>query len=175
MFKKVVIGLVVIVAVILAIAATKPSSFHVERSTSIAAPPEKVMEYITDFHQWGAWSPWEKLDPALNRTFSGPPSGKGSIYEWSGNSSVGSGRMEITSAEPTRTVIDLVFKAPMESSNVATFALSPSGANTSVLWSMDGPMPFMSKIMSVFVSMDSLIGKDFETGLANLKAAAEKS
>jgi len=179
MFKKIVIGLVVIVAVILALAATKPSTFHVERSTSIAAPPEKVMEYITDFHKWGAWSPWEKLDPALNRTFSGPPSGKGAIYEWSGNSSVGSGRMEITSAEPGRTVIDLLFKAPMESRNVATFALSQSDAkgdaNTNVVWSMDGPMPFMSKVMSVFVSMDSLIGKDFETGLANLKAAAEKS
>jgi uncharacterized protein YndB with AHSA1/START domain len=175
MFKKIVIGLVVIVAVILAIAATKPSSFHVERSTSIAAPPEKVMEYITDFRKWGAWSPWEKLDPALNRTFSGPPSGKGSIYEWSGNSSVGSGRMEITSAEPVRTVIDLQFKTPMETRNVATFALAPGGANTNVVWSMDGPMPFMSKVMSVFVSMDSLIGKDFETGLANLKAEAEKS
>ena len=115
------------------------------------------------------------LDPALNRTFSGPPSGKGSVYEWSGNSAVGSGRMEITSVEPARNVIDLQFKAPMESRNVATFALAPDGANTNVLWSMEGPMPFMSKVMSVFVSMDSMIGPDFEKGLANLKAAAEKS
>jgi uncharacterized protein YndB with AHSA1/START domain len=175
MFKKILIVVVVLIAGILIYAATQPDTFHVERSTSIAAPPEKVMGYITDFHQWGTWSPWEKLDPALQRTYSGPASGKGTVYEWTGNSSVGSGRMEVTSVEPAKAVIDLQFKAPMESRNVTTFALAPSGANTGVVWSMDGPMPYLSKVMCVFVSMDKLIGKDFEKGLADLKAVAEKT
>ena len=175
MFKKIVIVVLVLIAGILAFAATKPSTFHIERSTSISAPPEKVLALITDFHKWGAWSPWEKLDPALQRTFSGPENGKGAVYEWQGNSAVGSGRMEIIAVEPTSTTIDLLFKSPMETRNTARFALAPGGANTNVVWSMDGPMPFMSKLMSVFVSMDSLIGKDFEKGLANLKAEAEKT
>ena len=175
MFKKIVIVVLVLIAGILAFAATKPSTFHVERSASIAAPPEKVLALITDFHKWGAWSPWEKLDPAMQRTFSGPENGQGAVYEWLGNKDVGSGRMEITAITPTSTTIDLLFRSPMESRNTATFALAPGGANTNVVWSMDGPMPFMSKVMSVFVSMDSLIGKDFEKGLANLKAEAEKT
>ena len=175
MFKKIAIIVLVLIVGILAFAATKPSTFRVERSTSIAAPPEKVLPLITDFHQWGTWSPWEKLDPAMQRTFSGPENGKGAVYEWQGNSAVGSGRMEITAVEPTSATIDLMFKSPMESRNTTTFALAPSGANSNVVWSMEGPMPFVSKVMSVFVSMDSMIGKDFEKGLANLKAEAEKT
>ena len=175
MFKKIVIVLLVLVAGVVAIALTKPDRFHVERSASIAAPPEKVLGFITDFHSWSAWSPWEKLDPEMKRTFSGPASGIGAVYEWQGNSAVGSGRMEITAVKPVSTTIDLRFTSPMESHNTATFALTPTGVDTNVLWSMDGPMPFVSRLMSVFVSMDSLIGKDFDTGLANLKAAAEKS
>src|SRR4051812_49247189 len=114
MFKKILIVVAVLIAGVLAISATKPSTFHMQRSTSIAASPEKVLGYVNDFHQWGAWSPWEKLDPALNRTFSGAASGRGAVYEWAGNNGVGSGRMEITETQASRTVIDLQFKTPME-------------------------------------------------------------
>lgn len=174
MFKKIVIVVLLLIAGVLAFAATRPDTFHVERSTNIAASPEKVLRLVNDFHHWSAWSPWEKLDPAMTRTFSGSASGVGAVYEWSGNSKVGSGRMEILTVEPTGTTIDLQFKSPMESRNKATFVATQTGSTTQLKWQMDGPMPFISKVMCLFVSMDSLIGKDFEKGLANLQAAAEK-
>jgi uncharacterized protein YndB with AHSA1/START domain len=175
MIKNIVIVLVVLIGGVLAFAATKPDTFRVERSTSIKAPPEKVFALINDFHQWGGWSPWEKMDPAMQRTHSGAASGKGAVYEWEGNSKVGKGRMEITDASvPSKLLIKLDFLKPFEGHNTAEYTLKTSGDTTALTWAMYGPSPFMSKVMQVFVSMDSMIGKDFEAGLANLKAIAEK-
>lgn len=175
MIKKIGIGIFAILAIILALAALQPDSFTVKRSTTIAAPPEKVAALVGDFHNWPRWSPWEQLDPDMKRTFSGAQSGKGAVYSWEGNSDVGAGRMEITDmAAPSRIVIKLDFLEPLELSNVTEFTLQPQGQSTTVTWSMHGPMHFITKIMSVFTSMDTLIGKDFEKGLAQLKAAAEK-
>lgn len=175
MFKKIAIVVVVLIAAVLAFAATKPDTFRVERSTSIKAPPEKIFALINDFHNWGAWSPWEKMDPAMKRTHSGAASGKGEVYEWEGNSKVGAGRMEITeSSPPSKVIIKLDFIKPFEGHNIAEFVLEPKGDTTNVTWAMHGPAPYISKLMTVFVSMDSMVGKDFETGLANMKAVAEK-
>ena len=175
MLKLIAIVVVVLVAAVLGMATTKPDTFRVQRATTIKAPPEKVFALINDFHNWGQWSPWEKLDPALNRTFSGPASGKGAVYEWTGNSKVGAGRMEITEpTPPSKILIKLDFIKPFEGHNMADFTLEPQGDTTHRSWAMYGPTPFVSKVMQVFISMDSLIGKDFEAGLANLKAAAEK-
>jgi len=175
MLKIVAYVVIALVAIILGLAATKPDAFQVQRSASIQAPPEKVSPLIDDFHSWGSWSPWEKLDPAMKKTFSGTASGKGSVYAWEGNSKVGAGRMEILDATPSRVAIKLDFIRPFEGHNVAEFTLVPQGGSTQVTWAKHGPTPFVSKIMQVFVSMDSLIGKDFETGLANMKAVAESS
>ena len=176
MFKNIVIAVVVVIAGILVYAATRPDSFSVQRTTSIHAPPDKVFAMINDFHRWGEWSPWEKLDPAMKRTFTGPPACPGTVYEWTGNSQVGAGRMEILKAAPASKVdIKLDFIEPFEGHNVAEFTLTPQGENTEVLWVMHGPAPFVTKLMGVFVSMDSMIGKDFEAGLSNMKAAAEKN
>jgi uncharacterized protein YndB with AHSA1/START domain len=173
--KKIAIAIVVIVALILGVAATKPDTFTMHRTTTIKAPPEKIMALVSDFHNWQAWSPWEKLDPKMQRTFSGPASGKGAVYEWQGNSDVGRGRMEVIDvAAPTSITIELAFKEPVETTNITQFVLTPQGENTTVTWNMNGPMPFVSKIMSVFSSMETLVGPDFEKGLAQLKAAAEK-
>jgi uncharacterized protein YndB with AHSA1/START domain len=175
MLKKALIVIVVVVAGILAFAATKPDTFVVQRATTIKAPPEKIFPLIDDYHSWAAWSPWEKLDPAMKRTFSGPASGKGAAYAWEGTDAVGAGRMETTdSAPPSRISIKLDFIKPFEAHNVVDFALEPKGDATGVTWTMRGPSPFLSKVMQVFASMDSMVGKDFESGLANLKAAAEK-
>jgi hypothetical protein len=171
---KLAIAVVVLIAAVLGYAATKPDTFHVERRAEMSAPPERILPLVSDFHSWEVWSPWEKLDPQMQRTFSGPQSGMGAVYEWSGNSDAGKGRMEIVSATAAAVTIQLDFTAPFQSSNTTTFALEPSGAGTQVIWSMDGPMPFITKLMSVFASMDSFVGKDFEVGLAQLKAAAEK-
>jgi hypothetical protein len=170
------IGFVVIlsVAAILLVALTKPSTFRVERSVTINASPEKVAGLINDFHQWDAWSPWAKLDPTMKTTYSGPATGPGAIYEWEGNSKVGKGRMEILSTDPAKTSIKLDFLKPFESHNTSDFVLEPQGTGTRVNWIMYGPMDyFPAKIMSVFTSMNKMIGPDFEKGLASMKAAAE--
>ncbi len=114
-------------AIVLGLAATKPDSFQVQRSASIQAPPEKLVGLIDDFHQWGSWSPWEKLDPAMKKTYSGAPSGKGSVYAWQGNSKVGAGRMEILEVTAEKVTIKLDFLKPFEGHNVAEFALAPQG------------------------------------------------
>lgn len=175
MVKNLFMLVVLAIAGLLGYASTRPDTFSIERSTTIRASPDKVFPYLADFHLWSAWSPWEKLDPGLKRSFNGAASGPGAVYAWEGDRSVGSGRMEITSARSVSSVdIRLDFIAPFESHNTATFTLVPQGDTTAVTWAMRGPMPFISKVLGVFFSMDRMIGKDFEAGLANLKAAAEK-
>jgi carbon monoxide dehydrogenase subunit G len=175
MLKTILIAVVVVIAGVLVFASTRPDSFSVQRATTVHAPPDKVFALINDFHRWGEWSPWEKLDPEMKRTFGGPAAGVGATYAWTGNSKVGEGRMEILKTAPASKVdIKLDFIKPFEGHNIAEFTLTPQGENTQVLWVMHGPAPFVSKLMGVFVSMDTMIGKDFEAGLANMKAAAER-
>jgi len=178
MLKKILLGLVAIIivaaAVILILASRQPDEFRVERTITINAPADKIATHVDDFHQWSAWSPWEHLDPAMQRTFSGTPTGKGSIYEWSGNSDVGQGRMEILESSPAKVAIKLDFYKPMEANNVAEFALQPKGDATDVTWAMYGPMPFISKVMCLFFDMDKMVGPDFEKGLAELKKVSEQ-
>jgi uncharacterized protein YndB with AHSA1/START domain len=170
--------LIIIVAVVgafLLFAASRPNTYRVERSLGIKAPPDKIFPLISDFRQWTGWSPWEKMDPAMRRTHTGAASGTGAKYEWEGNKKVGMGRMEITSTMPgSRVVIQLDFLKPFEAHNVTTFNLAASGGTTNVTWLMDGSHNYMSKVMSVFMNMDKMIGKDFEAGLANLKTLAER-
>lgn len=182
MLKTIALIVVIALAVLLAYAATRPDTFRVERQTTIQAPPDKIFAHLQDFHKWGEWSPWEKLDPAMKRTFSGTASGKGAVYAWDGNGKAGAGRMEILDApQSVKLVIQLDFIKPFEGHNTAEFTLqaqagSSSGAAqaTQVNWVMHGPAPFVSKLMGVFFNMDKLIGTDFETGLANLKQISEK-
>ena len=172
-----IIGLVVVlvVAAVLIFAATRPDAFRVERVASIKAPPEKIFTLINDLHGWAAWSPYEKKDPAMKRTFSGAANGKGAVYEWDGNKNVGRGRMEITDAAmPAKIVIKLDFFEPFEGHNTAEFTMEGKGDVTNVTWAMYGPANFISKLMGVFFNMDKMIGTDFEAGLVNLKSIAEK-
>jgi hypothetical protein len=150
-------------------------TYSVERGTSIAAPPERVYAEVADFRRWQAWSPWEDLDPDLQRTYSGAEAGTGARYAWSGNRKAGQGSMEITRAEaPSAVDIDLVFEKPFKSRNRSSFAIAPEGeAGSRVTWSMTGPKSLMLKVMGIFKSMDAMIGPDFEKGLARLRAAAE--
>jgi uncharacterized protein YndB with AHSA1/START domain len=170
----IVLVLLVGVAGVLIYAATKPDVFRVQRSTSIKAPPERILALLSDLRGWSAWSPYEKRDPAMKRTFSGAEKGKGAIYAWDGNKNVGAGRMEILDASPSRVVIKLDFERPFEAHNTAEFTMEPKGDGTTVTWAMHGPALFVGKVMGVFMDMDRMIGRDFEDGLANLKAVAEK-
>jgi uncharacterized protein YndB with AHSA1/START domain len=175
MLKKVSMGLMVAVIVLLVFATLQPDSFRVERSIAVKAEPAKVFALLNDFHAFGSWSPWEKLDPNMKTTYSGAPSGPGAVYTWDGNDDVGAGRMEILKSEPdTRVVVKLDFLKPIEGYNTSEYTLVSSAGTTTVTWAMYGPSPYVSKLMGIFVSMDRMIGKDFERGLSNLKAQAEK-
>ncbi|WP_373987943.1 SRPBCC family protein [Duganella sp. BuS-21] len=174
MFKKIIIGLAVLILIVLAAAALQPASYSVTRSVAIKASPEKIQPLIGDFHQWVQWSPWEQLDPGMTRTFSGAPKDLGAVYAWQGNREVGAGRMEVISLTPLKVGIKLDFYVPVESSSLTDFVLEPKGDTTQVTWTMSGNSDFMTKLMGVFVSMDKMIGPDFERGLAQMKTAAEK-
>ncbi|MBK7665770.1 MAG: SRPBCC family protein [Sterolibacteriaceae bacterium] len=172
-----IIGLIValVIAGVLILAATRPDTFRVQRAATIQAPPQKVFEFINDFDRWRVWSPWEKKDPAMKRTFGAATSGKGATYAWEGNKDVGQGSMEIAeSAPPSRVAIKLDFVKPFEAHNMVEFTLEPKDEATAVTWSMQGHTPYFAKIIHLFFDMDSMVGKDFEAGLASLKAAAEK-
>jgi uncharacterized protein YndB with AHSA1/START domain len=174
MFRILGIVVVVLIVGVLGFAATRPDSFRVQRTATIKAPPEKVFALINDLRGWKTWSPYEKKDPAMKRTLSGAPTGKGAIYEWEGNKDVGKGRMEIAdTTPPSKVVIKLDFIEPFQAHNTAEFSLSGKGETTDVTWAMYGPSPFVTKVLSVFLDMDKMIGHDFEAGLANLKAIAE--
>ena len=177
MFKVIAsIAVVILIAmvVVLILAANKPDAFRVQRSLTIKAPAATLFALINDFHRWGTWSPWETKDPAMKRTFSGAPSGTGAVYAWDGNNDIGSGRMEILESAPSsKIVIQLDFFKPFEGHNTAEFTLAPQADATTVNWVMRGPAPFLSKVMQVFMNFDTMIGRDFEQGLANLKKAAE--
>ena len=150
--------------------------FEVKREATIPASRAAVYALLVDFHRWREWSPWEDLDPALGRTYSGPDAGTGAVYEWSGNRKAGAGRMEITDAvEPSKVQIALQFLKPFKSSNTTTFELVERDGATDVSWRMVGPKTFMTRVMGIFTSMDKVVGKDFEKGLDRLKTAATAS
>ena len=175
MLKIIAIGIVVLIAGILVFAATKPDRFRIQRAASIKAPPEKVFTLINDFNRWAAWSPWEKKDPAMKRTFGAATTGTGAVYAWEGNKNVGQGRMEIAESDPPSKVsIKLDFVKPFQAHNRVEFTLAPKGDATNVTWAMQGDTPYLAKIIHIFIDMDSMVGKDFEAGLASLKAIAEK-
>lgn len=175
MLKKVALGLVAVLVVLVVVISLRPDTFSVQRSATIAAPADKVYPHIANFHAWEAWSPWAKKDPAMKTTYTGPDSGVGARYAWSGNKDVGSGSMAITEATaPAKVVIDLHFLEPFEGKNLTTFTLQPDGAGTKVTWQMAGPMNFGSKAAGLFMDMDKMIGDDFDKGLATLKGVVEK-
>ena len=168
------IVVVILVAALLAYAATNPDTFRVARGTSIKAPPEKIFPLINDLRSLALWSPYETKDPAMKRNYSGPASGKGAAYEWDGDKNVGKGRLEIAdTSPPSKVTIKLDMLKPFEAHNIVEFTLEPKDDATNVTWAMHGQTPLFAKVVHVFLDMDSMVGKDFETGLANLKTVAE--
>jgi hypothetical protein len=164
----------VVIMVLLAFIATRPENFRIERSAEVRAPADVIFALINDFREWPRWSPYEKLDPNMKKTFEGPATGPGSVYIWSGNNKAGEGRATILESKPGELVsIKLDFVRPFAATCYANFALTPSQAGTRVTWSMDGKNNFMAKAFSLVMNMDKMVGKDFEEGLANLNTAAQ--
>ena len=173
MLKTILIAVVAALALLLIYAATQPDSFRVERSIRINAQPDKVFALINDLHGFNTWNPFNQKDPAIKGGYSGAASGKGAAYSWH-SEKVGVGSMEIVdTAPPAKLTMKLDFVKPFEAHNIAEFTLTPEGDATQVTWAMHGPSPYVSKLMQVFFSMDKIVGKDFEDGLANLKVLAE--
>lgn len=173
------IGIAAIVAVaaiiVLVLAAMKPDTFRVARTATINAPPEKIYPLIADFRRWTDWSPYENRDPAMKRTYGGTPGSVGQTYAWEGDKNVGRGSMTtIETVAPSKVALKLDFVAPFEAHNTVVFSIVPQGSGTAVTWDMQGPTPFMGKIMHVFMNIDKMCGDDFTQGLAKLKAEAEK-
>ena len=171
-----IIGALLAIAIggVLVLAAMKPDTFSVTRSTTIKAPPDKIFPLIADMHQFNTWNPYAKKDPGMKGTYSGPASGKGAAFAWE-SKEVGTGSMEVTGASPSSNVaLRLDFVKPFEAHNYVEFTLVPKGDATEVTWTMSGPVPFAGKVMHVVMNMDRMVGDDFEAGLASLKALAEK-
>ncbi|MCC6486263.1 MAG: SRPBCC family protein [Candidatus Hydrogenedentes bacterium] len=166
----------VLLIVLVAVIATRPSEFHVERTATVNAVPEAVFAQVNDFHKWEPWNPWGKLDPAMKNTYEGAPMGEGAIYSWAGDKNVGEGRMTIVESQPHQRIqIQLEFFKPMAGTSTAEFTFKPEGDRTSVTWSMHGKNDFMGKAISLVMDMDKMIGGNFEKGLAGLKSIAESA
>lgn len=175
MLKKILIALAVLVVAFLGYAATRPTEYRVERSAAVAAPAEVVFEQLSDLRKWAAWSPWEKLDPNMKKTFEGPERGTGASYAWQGDDNVGTGKMTIVKEDaPKQLDIKLEFIEPFESEADTTFTLAPSNSEqTQVSWAMEGKNNFVGKVFGIFMDMDEMIGAEFEKGLAQLDAVAK--
>jgi hypothetical protein len=177
MLKYLLIAVLVVVAIVCALliyASTKPGHVRFERSILIDAAPEEIYPLVEDFRAWPAWSPYENRDPDMHRTYSGAEKGEGAAYAWEGDSSIGSGHMEIVETdEPSKVVIALFFTAPMKAENQAIFTFEPEGEATRVTWVMEGEANLFSRTASIFIDMDKMVGTDFEAGLAKLKLVVE--
>jgi hypothetical protein len=170
----VVLALAAIVAGFVAVVSMQPSEFRIARSATIAAPASDVFAQVNDFHNWQAWSPWAKLDPAMTQTYDGAPAGTGAIYAWAGNGKVGQGRMTLTESHPSDLIrINLEFMKPFKATNIAEFTFKAEGNQTVITWSMTGRNNFMLKAFGLFMNMDKMVGGDFEKGLASMKTVVE--
>jgi hypothetical protein len=178
MVKKILLTVAVVLIVVvggfLGLVAMQPSTFHIERSITMAAPPEKVFEQINDLRKWDAWSPWAKLDPSAKYAYEGPQSGAGAITHWAGNDQVGEGSMTIVESKPHEVVkLELVFLKPMQDTATSEFHFKPEGEKTVVTWTMDGEKNFMEKMVCLFMDMDKMVGGSYEEGLGNIKKIVE--
>lgn len=175
-FKYILVGLAVVVVLFLIVVALQPSTYKVARSATIGAPPSVVFEQVNDFHKWEAWNPWDKVDPAMTKTYEGSPAGVGAVYAWVGNKDVGEGKMTITESRRGELVrINMEFFKPMAGTSTTEFTFVPQGDGTLVTWSMSGENNFVGKAMCLFMNMDTMIGGQFEKGLADMEVAAESA
>jgi len=176
MVKKLLIAIVVLVAGFAGYVALQSPELHIERSATIAAPPSAVFPHVNDLKAWDAWSPWAKLDPNAKVTFEGPSSGSGAVFGWSGNDDIGEGKMIIAESRPNELIkIKTEFTKPIAGISKTDFTFKPEGDKTVVTWDMRSEQPFLMRAMCIIFNGKKMIGDQFEKGLANLKAVAEKA
>lgn len=174
MVVKILSAVALVLILLASVISFQPNEFKISRSVMIAAAPAKVFAHVNDFRDWAQWSPWDKLDPNMRRTYEGPESGVGASYAWVGNDQVGEGKMTIVTSQPPELInIDLKFIKPMEGDNLTVFTFSPEGEGTRVTWTMSGKCNFVAKAFHLFMDMEKMVGPDFEKGLAQLKSISE--
>jgi Polyketide cyclase / dehydrase and lipid transport len=174
MLNIILISFAVIVIVFVVVVALQPSEFRIVRSATIAAPAPAVFAQVNDFHNWQAWSPWAKIDPAAEATFEGPSAGAGALFRWAGNKEIGEGSMTITESRPSDLIrIKLEFLKPFAATNTAEFTFKPESNQTAVTWSMFGTNNFIARAVCLFMNMDKMVGGQFEKGLASMKSVVE--
>ena len=178
MLGKILIGVAGVLVLFVTVVATRPSTYHVERKLEVAAPADLVFGVLNDLHQFAGvlvlfGSPWEKLDPDMQKTFEGPAAGVGQSYAWSGKK-VGKGKMTIEESVPGQKVgMKLEFVKPMASTATCALTLAGTPTGSFVTWAMDGNHNFIGKAFGMFMNMDNMLGSDIEKGLAQLKTVAE--
>lgn len=176
MLVYILIGVAAFIALFIVVVLMQPTHFRITRSANMSAPTAAVFAQVNDFHNWAAWSPWAKIDPAMKLTYDGAPAGTGAIYSWVGNKQVGQGKMTITASQPTDLIrIKLEFLKPFKATNTTEFTFNPEGNQTTVTWNMSGTKNFMFKAVGLLMNMDKLVGGDFEKGLSQLKSVVESS
>ena len=169
MIKKILFGLVAVIAIILIIASFRSDEMNVTRTTTVSAPPEAVFKVVNDFRQWDAWSPWSKLDPKMTTSIEGPNEGVGAIYRWSGNNEVGEGSTTLVASKPAEMVgMKLEIIRPFAGTSDVQFTFVPEGSGTKVTWSMQSKVPFLGKVVSIFMDCEKMCGDQFNEGLDNL-------
>ena len=174
MLRIILIALVVVIVALAVVVAFQPAEFRVARSATMSAPAPAVFAQVNDLRKWETWNPWQKKDPAMKLTFSGPPAGPGASYSWAGNNEVGEGRLTITESHPSDLVrIKLEFMKPFAATNTAEFTFKPEGERTNVTWAMQGNNNFFAKALHLVMNMDKMVGGEFEKGLVDMKAAVE--
>ncbi len=174
MIRKILLGLVAIIALILVIAAFQSDDINVTRSATMTAAPDAVFKVVNDFRQWDAWSPWSKLDPVMKKSLEGPPEGVGAIYRWSGNNEVGEGSIALLESKPSEKLgMKLEFVRPFAGTSDVQFTFAAEGTGTKVTWAMQSKKPYIGKVVSLFMDCDKMCGDQFNEGLANLKKIAE--
>ena len=174
MIKKLLLGLVVVIAIILVVASFQSDDLNISRSATTTASPEAVFKVVNDFRQWDAWSPWSKLDPEMKKSLEGPPEGVGAIYKWSGNNEVGEGTTRLIESKPNDKIgMTLEFVRPFEGSSDVQFTFAPEGEGTKITWAMQSKKPFIGKLMGLFMDCEKMCGDQFLEGLDNLKKIAE--
>lgn len=172
----IIVGIVMLGAlgVVLFALATQPDTFRVQRAMTINAPADKLVGILTDLRRGAEWSPYEKKDPAMKKTFSGPANGPGAKLAWDGNSDVGAGSLTVADVTPSKVTLNLAMTRPMNANNVVEYTFAPQGNATTMTWAMHGPMPLISKVICMFLNFDRMIGADMERGLKDLKTLAER-
>jgi Polyketide cyclase / dehydrase and lipid transport len=174
MLLKILAVVALVIFILVIVIALQPGEFRIARSTKISAPPPVVFAQVNDFRKWQTWNPWGKIDPAMKVSYEGAPAGVGAAYSWSGNNEVGEGRMTIIESRPHELIrVKLEFLKPFAATNTAEFTFKPEANETVTTWSMFGEKNFMAKAIHLFISMEKMIGGQFEKGLTDMKAAAE--